>query len=317
MFQKTLMTVALLMTFGCFADNALSAEESQEVVAKVGKVTISEQDIQREMQRRIPMQMSFHGGIKPERLEKIKSEAKDEMISRAYKVQYALDNEILLDAGTLDAEWSAILAKNPRAAEADPREIKKFKVALQNELLAKKAEEVAVNNKVVVTEDEVKQYYEKNKEQYFQPKLFKASHVFVKVNPSATAEEKAALQERAVKLMERAKTGEDFYNLAYYESDDRSRYVGGSLGSFHAGQMVRELDAALQQLQPGEIAGPIQTLYGFHIIKLDDVQEARQLTFEQAVDKIRTRLTEDKRKQLFDEWMSGLRQKYPVETPAR
>jgi len=317
MFQKTLMTVALLMTFGCFADNVLSAEENQEVVAKVGKVTISEQDIQREMQKRIPMQMSFHGGIKPERLEKIKSEVKEDMISRAYKVQYALDNEILLDAGALDAEWSAILAKNPRAAEADPQEIKKFKVALQNELLAKKAEEVAVNNKVVVTEDEVKQYYEKNKEQYFQPKLFKASHVFVKVNPSATAEEKTALQERAVKLMERAKTGEDFYNLAYYESDDRSRYVGGSLGSFHAGQMVRELDAALQQLQPGEIAGPIQTLYGFHIIKLDDVQEARQLTFEQAVDKIRTRLTEGKRKQLFDEWMDGLRQKYPVQTPAK
>lgn len=317
MLNKSLIAVVLLVVFGISAEQALSAEEEQGVVAKVGKVTISEQDIQREMQKRIPMQMSFHGGIKPERLEKIKSEVKDEMISRAYKVQYAFDNEISIDASPVDAEWSAILAKNPKAAEADPREIEKFKTALHYELLAKKAEDEAVNKKVIVTDDEIKQYYEKNKELYFQPKLFKASHVFVKVVPAANAEEKTALQQRAAKLMERAKAGEDFYNLAYYESDDRSRYVGGSLGSFHAGQTVREFDAALQQLKSGEIAGPIQTLYGFHIIKLDDVQEARQLTFEQASDKIKSRLTEEKRKLLFDEWMTGLRQKYPVQTSAK
>ena len=102
----------------------------------------------------------------------------------------------------------------------------------------------------------------------------------VKVDPAETAEEKEAKKQRAEKLLERAKAGEDFFNLAYYESDDRSKYVGGSLGSFHAGQTVAEFDSVIQKMKAGEIAGPVRTLYGYHIIKLDDVQEARQLTFE-------------------------------------
>jgi parvulin-like peptidyl-prolyl isomerase len=313
MLRSQLLALAMLVVFGVAAETVQGADAGQGVVATVGKATITEEDVQREIQKRLPMQVSFHGGIKPERLEKIKAEAKDEVIARAYKVQYAQASGIALDAGAVDAEWAAILAKNPKAAEAAPQEIAKFKAALGNELLAKKAEDAAVNARVQVTDADVRQYYETNKDQYFQPKLFKASHVFVKVNPSATPEEKAALQQRAEKLMERARAGEDFYNLAYYESDDRSRYVGGSLGSFHAGQTVREFDAALQQMKPGEIAGPVQTLYGYHIIRLDDVQEARQLTFDEAAERIRSRLKEERRKQLYEEWMAGLRQQYPLQ----
>lgn len=295
---------------------SFAADPSPKVFAKVGSITIEEQDVQREIQRRVPMQVSFHGGIKPEKLELIRKEAEAAVVERAYKVQYALEKELSVDAREVDSEWSAALAKNPGIAGASPQELAKLKAMLYFELLAKKSEDEAVNKKVVVSDEEVKEYYEKNRNQFFQPKLFKASHVFVKVDPAETVEEKTAKRQKAEKLMERARSGEDFYNLAYYESDDRSRYVGGSLGSFHAGQTVREFDAALQQLKPGEIAGPVKTLYGYHIIKLDDVQEGRQLTFDQASAKIRSTLTEGKRKKLYEEWMNALRQKYPLQNPA-
>jgi parvulin-like peptidyl-prolyl isomerase len=116
-------------------------------------------------------------------------------------------------------------------------------------------------------------------------------------------------------LLERAKAGEDFFNLAYYESDDRSKYVGGSLGTFHAGQTVAEFDAEIQKMNAGDIAGPVRTLYGYHIIKLDEVQEARQLTFEQSAEKVQARLKEEQRKKLYDEWMSGLKVKFPLQAP--
>lgn len=315
--RKSLVLASICCLLGVsFAMDSLAEETPRKVFAKVGSITIDEQDVQREIQKRIPMQISFHGGIKPEKLEKIRTEAEAAVIERSYKVQYALDRELAVDAGMLEAEWSAALAKNPGLAAAGPGELEKSKSALYFELLAKKAEAEAVNSRVTVSDEEIKAYYEQNRNQFFQPKLFKASHVFVKVDPAETLEEKAAKLKKAEKLMERAKAGEDFYNLAYYESDDRSRYVGGSLGSFHAGQTVREFDAALQQLKPGEIAGPVKTLYGYHIIKLDDVQEGRQLTFDQAAGKIRTKLTEEKRKKLFDEWMSALRQKYPLQGKA-
>lgn len=314
--KKMLLTPLGIVLGVLSAAISFAADSSPKVFAKVGSITIEEQDVQREIQRRVPMQVSFHGGIKPEKLEQIRKEAEAAVVERAYKVQYALEKELSVDARDVDSEWSAALAKNPGIAGASPQELAKLKAMLYFELLAKKSEDEAVNKKVVVSDEEVKEYYEKNRNQFFQPKLFKASHVFVKVDPAETVEEKTAKRQKAEKLMERARSGEDFYNLAYYESDDRSRYVGGSLGSFHAGQTVREFDAALQQLKPGEIAGPVKTLYGYHIIKLDDIQEGRQLTFDQASAKIRSTLTEGKRKKLYEEWMNALRQKYPLQNPA-
>jgi parvulin-like peptidyl-prolyl isomerase len=308
-----LVTAFLLLT-GITA-SAVQAFAETGQIAKVGNVVVTEQELQAEIQKRIPMQVSFHGAMKPEKLEKIRAEAKDALINRAYKVQYALDNEIVVSAKTLDDAWAAIIAKNPKVVEAAPTQADALKKELYFDLLAKQAEEVSVDNKVSVSDDEIKQYYEHNKEKFLQAKLFKASHIFIKVDPADTAEEKEAKRQKADKLLERAKNGEDFYNLAYYESDDRTRYVGGSLGSFHAGQTVPEFEAVLQKMKPGDVAGPIKTLYGYHVVKLDDVQAEKQLSFQEAAVNIRSRLAEGKRAKLYEDWMAGLRSKYPLQTP--
>lgn len=285
------------------------------LVAKVGNILVTERELKREIDKRIPMQVSFHGGMKADKLEKIRNEAKEALIARSYKVQYALDNEIAVDAKAVDAEWAAALAKYPQIATLAANDQEFLKKELYFELLAQRAEETVVTSKVVVSDAEVRQYYDSNRDQFLRTKLFKASHVFVKVDPAETAEAKEAKRQKAEKLLERAKSGEDFYNLAYYESDDRSRYVGGSLGSFHANQVVPEFGEVLQKMKPGDVAGPIKTLYGYHIIKLDDVQPEKQLSFDESAANIRERLTDERRNKLYNDWMGSLRQKYPVHTP--
>lgn len=285
------------------------------LVAKIGSVSVTEQDVQTEVEKRIPMQVSFHGGMKPEKLEKIRNEAKETLITRAYKIQYALDNEIAVSAKAVDAEWAAAVAKNPQLAEIPESQQGALKQEIYFDMLARQAEEAVVNSNVSVSDAEVRQYYDNNLGQFLRDKLFKASHVLVKVDPAETAEGKAAKQLKAEKLFERAKSGEDFYNLAYYESDDRSRYVGGSLGSFHANQAVPEFNAVLQNMKPGDVAGPIKTMYGYHVIRLDEVQPEKQLSFEESATGIKERLTEEKRKRLYDGWMAAMRQKYPLQTP--
>jgi hypothetical protein len=300
----------LFAVIGLVAAGQLLAAEAQ--ISKVGSVVITADELQVELQKRLPM-VGFHGEIKPEKLDQIKKEAKDELIARAYKVNYALDQKLVVDSKAVDADWTAYLAKNPGIAKATPAQVEKLKELRSRELLSKQAEEQAVNSKVTVSDAEAKLYYEANKAQYFQGKLFKASHVMIKVDPSETAEAKEAKKQKAEKIMARAKAGEDFFNLAYYESDDRSKYVGGSLGSFHAGQTVPEFDQEIQKMKAGDVAGPVRTLYGYHIIKLDEVQEARQLTYEQSAEKVQARLKEEKRKKLYEEWMNALKQKYPLQ----
>lgn len=295
---------------------AVAVQEAQESVnvVKVGNLIVTQMDIDRRAQTIMPMQVGFHGSVGADKIAEIKKTALDDLIARAYKVQYAIDEEISIEASVFDKEWQKMLSKNPQLADyVKTPQVSKLKADIYLNLLARKAEALSVDQMVTITDEEVAAYYAANKAKFFRPKLFTASHVFVKVDPSDNAEEKQIKQARAEELFKRALAGEDFYNLAYYESDDRSKFVGGSLGSFHAGQTVSEFDAAIQQMKPGEIAGPVRTMYGFHVIKLDKVDDERQLQFEEVSAKIRTSLVESERDVLYKQWMSNLKEKYPLE----
>jgi parvulin-like peptidyl-prolyl isomerase len=88
--------------------------------------------------------------------------------------------------------------------------------------------------------------------------------------------------------------------------------VGGDLGFFHEGQTVPEFEDALNKMKAGEISEPIKSRYGWHIIKLVELNEMRQLEFEETKDKIRKKLEKIAKDRLVNSWMSELKGKYPV-----
>ena len=283
-------------------------------ILKVGSIVLTKMDHDLRIQKIVPMQLSFHGGMKAEKMAEIEEQALDDLITVSYKSLYAVAEEISVDSATFEKEWEKLLSKAKDFSEnSQPYLWGKVRAGLYRSLLAARAEDVAVDDKVNVSDEEVSSAYAKHGEMFIQPKTYTASHIMVRVDPASNAEERQLLKSRAEDLLDRAKAGEDFYNLAYYESDDRSKFVGGSLGTFHGGQTVAEFDETVKSMQPGEISGLVRTMYGFHIIKLDASEEERQLTFEEAAPKIRTQLSETKRKQLYEAWMSKLKEQYPVE----
>ncbi|PLX88252.1 MAG: hypothetical protein C0614_02635 [Desulfuromonas sp.] len=309
--------IAAVILICGMAGVAISAEEnglSTQPVAKVGNIAISQVELEYKFQQAVPMVQSFHGGIGPERVAELRQEALDGLIERAYKVQYAIAEEVSVDGGAVEAEWQKLLEKNSNLSKFIGTPIgSKLRANLYFDLLSAEAEKNAVEDKITVSDEDVLKHYQQNKEKYFRPKLYTASHILIRVDPASNAEEREERKARADELMKRAQDEEDFYNLAYYESDDRSKYVGGSLGSFHAGQTVAEFDEAIQNMKAGEVAGPIRTMYGYHIIKLDKVDEARQLDFEEVSAAIRTALKKNEREELYEAWMAKLKEKYPVE----
>ena len=307
----TFVLLCCLSLSGAFA--AQKKEEDKNIL-KVGSLVLTKMDLDFRIQEILPMQVNFHGGMKAEKMAEINEQALDVLITVTYKALYAIDEELSVDQEFFKKEWEKRLSKTKDFSEkAQPYLWSKVRAGLYRNLLAKRAEEVAVNDKVNVTDEEVATYYSENKKMFFRPKLFTASHILVKVDPAANTEERELIRSRAEDLLTRAKAGEDFYNIAYYESDDRSKYVGGSLGSFHAGQTVPEFDEVIQKMQPGEISDLVRTMYGFHIIKLDAMDEPRQLLFDEVAPKIRAQLEETERKQLYESWMSKLKEQYPVE----
>ncbi|BCR05774.1 peptidylprolyl isomerase [Desulfuromonas versatilis] len=311
---RLLLTALVLLSV---VSVALAQESAEGLVAKVGGVPVTRFELQQQVQKVLPMQVGFHGRLSEEKLAEIKQKALDELIEQAYKVQYAIREEIAVDNAAVQEALQPIIDKYGSEQGLQQAlgkvSLQDFRAVLYRQLLAAKAEKLAIDDKVKVSDEEVAAFYRKHQEGYVRPRQFKASHILVKVNPSSNAEERAALKKRAEELAAKAKAGEDFYNLAYYNSDDRSKYVGGDLGYFHEGQTVAEFEAALKKLKAGEISDPVKTMYGFHIIKLVEVNESRQLGFEEVAGKIRQTLESGKRKELYEAWLAGLEKQYAVE----
>lgn len=151
------------------------------------------------------------------------------------------------------------------------------------ESFAAKAEKPAA-----ATEDEAKKFYDENIDQMRTPKLLSASHILVQFPSQApTDDEKAAALKKAQDIRaELAEDGSNFAEKAAELSDCPSKQQGGDLGQFPIGAMVAEFEEALLKLKEGEISDPVETIFGYHIIKAGATQDEKTTPFEEIKDRI-------------------------------
>jgi peptidyl-prolyl cis-trans isomerase C len=166
-----------------------------------------------------------------------------------------------------------------------------------------------------INDAEALAFYEENKEDFNTPEQVQASHILIKVSPSATPEEKAAAKEKAEKLLKEVKEGGDFATLAKENSDCPSKAKGGDLGLFGKGQMVKEFEEAAFGLQPGQVSGVVETQFGYHIIKVTDRKEAGMTAFEKVKADIVKNLKQGKKNQQFRQYVQKLRAEANVVYP--
>ena len=119
------------------------------------------------------------------------------------------------------------------------------------------------------TEDEMKAFYEEHKENFAAGESVNASHILVDS------------EDKAKDLLEKINAGEiSFEDAARKESSCPSSENGGNLGEFTRGQMVPEFDAAVFAMNVGDVTGPVQTQFGYHLIKLNAKSEGKTYEYE-------------------------------------
>ena len=137
-----------------------------------------------------------------------------------------------------------------------------------------------VRGRVRVTDEEVRQYYTQHLSQYRIPDRVKVAHILFKTmgkNPAETA----AIQKKAEDVLKQIKGGADFGEMAKKYSDDGSAAKGGELGWVVRGQTVKEFEDKAFAMKPGEVSDLVKTVYGIHILKLEDKQIAHLQSFDE------------------------------------
>ena len=146
---------------------------------------------------------------------------------------------------------------------------------------------------------ELETFYRRNLDRYETPEQARAAHILVLVpngSDEATRKQKRA---QAEKLLAEAKGGKDFAALAREFSDDKgSAANGGDLGNFGRGSMVPAFEQAVFALKPGEISGLVETQFGYHIIKLIAINDAKVRPLAEVSDEIKRGLRAEKARQL-------------------
>jgi peptidyl-prolyl cis-trans isomerase D len=145
---------------------------------------------------------------------------------------------------------------------------------------------------VTVTQDDLRSYYEQHRDQYKTPEQVKVSHILIKTplpGPDNKVDEKgvAEAQHRAEDLLKQVKSGSNFEDLAKkYSEDPGSAKQGGSLGWIGRGQTVPEFEKAAFSLPKGQMSDLVKSSYGFHIIRVDDKQEAHAKSLDEVKSEI-------------------------------
>ena len=107
-------------------------------------------------------------------------------------------------------------------------------------------------------------------------KQVRAQHILLRVKPDAPQAEVDKIRAQAQKILDEARKGKDFAELAKkYSQDEATAKKGGELGFFTSKQMDTGFSAAAFAMKPGEISELVRTPYGFHIIKSEEITEAR------------------------------------------
>ncbi|HPD60814.1 MAG TPA: SurA N-terminal domain-containing protein [Thermodesulfobacteriota bacterium] len=155
-------------------------------------------------------------------------------------------------------------------------------------------------NKATVSPEEIDEYYKNFSEEFWEPRKVHARHILIKINPGAKSEEKKEAEKKAEEILSLIKGGKSFEQMALmYSQDQITAKEGGDLGFFPRGQMIKEFDDAAFNLKPGEVSGVVETKFGFHIIKVEEIKEERTKPLEEVKEEIREKLIKEKTQDLI------------------
>ncbi len=166
---------------------------------------------------------------------------------------------------------------------------------------------------VSVSDADVHTFYAGNQEAFEIPEQVRARHILLEFGEKDGAPEREEKRRKIEELLQQAKAGADFAELARKNSQCPSAAEGGDLGFFGRGQMAEPFEAATFALKPGEISGVVETEFGLHVIKLEERKPAGVVPEQDVAGQIREFLTSQKTEEAVEERLKALRAAAKIE----
>jgi len=243
----------------------------------------------------------------------------EELINKKLQLAAAKQAGMDVTEKELDSSIADIMKNNAMDAAAFEVALAKeglttsqYKEELKEQLTLTRVFNKYVRSGLAVSDAELRAYYKRNIDTFSLPEEIQVRHIFIKVPSSAGRSRIRAAKQQARAAYRRAKKGENFIHLVREFSDEQTAASEGDLGFLRREDALPEIAKAAQSLKPGDIAGPIKTDAGYHIIRLEDVRTPIQ-PFERAKKEISQIILRQKMETTYREWLQALRNETHIE----
>lgn len=304
-YRKVLAFILVIM----FVVVGAGCQKKEEVVATVNSAQITQGDLD-QMVRLV--QLTYGQQVNAEE-DALKDNVLNQLIDQEILLQEAEKNNLKTDKEEIKGDYEDF--RNYLTTQVYPSE-DEFKAALKKyDLTEEILKDFMVKQKsisklyqevtkdVTVDEDEIKAYFDAHKDQFNEPEMVRARHILVKT------------EEEAVDIRKELEQGGEFESLAKkYSTEPGADQSGGELGFFPRGRMVPEFEEAAFSLSVGEISQPVKTQFGYHLIKVEEKNAAKEATYAD-VDKetLKAMVLEQKKQEIFNEAFQDLKNNAKVE----
>jgi len=164
-----------------------------------------------------------------------------------------------------------------------------------------------VDSKVSVSDQEIADYHQKNKERMRRPEAVKLSEIFTAAVPRAGADVKSKARQKIESILKEVRGGKDFAALARQFSESPDAKDGGEMGYVSRNGTLPVLSEAAFKLKVGEVSDVVETPFGYHILKVTDKRSAGDVTLAEAKPQISSLLYQQKEREAFNAYLTGLK----------
>jgi peptidyl-prolyl cis-trans isomerase C len=314
---KIIMVLTLIL--GSALAWAAEKKAPGDKVAVVNGVTISKDTYDRELDFFVRRAAPGGQQIPDVQMAQMKNEVLESLIDRELLFQESKKRGIQIKSDAVSDQLQKIqqrypnkeefkkLLSNMGLTESDVQAQIERGMAIQ-ELIDKE-----VTEKITVSDEETKAFYDKNPKLFQQPEQIKASHILIKVQADAPADQRAEARKKIEDVQQKVKKGEDFATLAKTYSEGPSGPKGGDLGYFRRGQMVKPFEEAAFSLKPDETSEIVETQFGYHLIKVNDKKPAKKMTYAEVKDRLNEHLKKQKTDSEANAYIETLRKDAKIE----
>lgn len=294
--QKAVAALALGIGVSC-SHPAGAADLRDRIVAVVNTEVIALSELEEEVAEvKLQAQKRFRGLELDQRLRQIDFMGLNRMIERKLQLQIAKRRGIKVGDDEVQDAVVRLRRVGETPNENDPKEMG----LIRDQLTAMRLVNQQIRSGLIVSDEEVLRFYQQHKDRFMLPPEVRISQILIALNPGS---ELLAVREKAQQVYALLKKGERFEELAAKYSDGPEGRRGGSLGYIRPGDMLPQIQKAIERMDKGTVTDPIASPVGMHIIRVDDRKPPQFRPYEEVKEDIRNVVYQLKSEEAYLEWI--------------